>query len=556
MPTLIIQDQTGAMQQIALAPVPFKIGKRAGVNHLVLPELKVSREHCVIHHAKGQYVLEDLGSRNGTILNGLRVQGAVPIAHGGIFRVGPYQITFADTEAQAAQPASAAAPAAAPEAPASAASFDALSTPSDGMQRTPVALKRKMHDELIATLDLKHTDFSEKSSDEIRERATNAATVAAQKFAADRPSWLTSEELVREIVNEAVGLGCLEDFLEEDSVDEIMVNGWNRIYIERKGKIELTNKQFTDNDQVLAVIRRILAPLGRRVDESSPMVDARLADGSRVNAIIPPLALTGPTITIRKFSRTPFGADDLVKFGSMTQQMGDFLRMAVLHRQNCCISGGTGSGKTTLLNVLSSFIPEDERIVTIEDAAELQLNQDHVISLEAKPPTIEGRGAVHIRELVINALRMRPDRIIIGECRGGEALDMLQAMNTGHDGSLTTLHANSPRDALARLDTLVLMAGIELPTRAVREQIASAIHVIVHGARLADGTRKITAISEVTGMEGDIITLQSLYEFRQTGFTSDGKVKGALHATGAVPKFVHSLRERGIPVDMDMFKEK
>jgi pilus assembly protein CpaF len=547
MPSLIVQGPAGAQQQTTLAPLPFKIGKKEGLNHLVLPQAKVSREHCVIRCANGRYVAEDLNSRNGTLLNGSRLRGAGSLDHGAVLRIGDYHLTFVEIDGLTGLEA---------QAPSSAGEPGVGGPPAGPYEhRTPVALKRKIHDEILATLDLKHTDFSEKTTEEIRERTAHAARLAVRKFAAERPAWLPAEELVGEIVNEAVGLGCLEEFLEDDTVDEIMVNGWDRIYVEREGKLELTNKRFTDNDQVLAVIRRILAPIGRRVDESSPMVDARLADGSRVNAIIPPLSLTGPTVTIRKFARTPYSAEDLVRFGSLSEQMVAFLRLAVLHRQNGLISGGTGSGKTTLLNVCSGFIPQTERIVTIEDAAELQLHQDHVVSLEAKPPNIEGRGAVPIRKLVINALRMRPDRIIVGECRGGEALDMLQAMNTGHDGSLTTLHANGPRDALSRLETMVLMAGVELPSRAIREQMTSALDLIVHGARLADGSRKIADISEITGMEGEIITLQKLYEFRQEGYTKDGKVKGRMRATGAVPKFVHSLRERGIPVDMKLFKE-
>ncbi|HUU69347.1 MAG TPA: CpaF family protein, partial [Planctomycetota bacterium] len=303
----------------------------------------------------------------------------------------------------------------------------------------------------------------------------------------------------------------------------------------------------------LTIIRRILAPIGRRVDESSPMVDARLADGSRVNAIIPPLSLTGPTITIRKFAYEPYTIDDMINFGTLSPHMAEFLRLSVEYRKNMVISGGTGSGKTTLLNVVSTFIHADERIITIEDSAELKLPQEHVVSLESKPPNIEGRGEIPIRKLVINSLRMRPNRIIVGECRGGEALDMLQAMNTGHDGSLTTLHANSPRDALARLETMVLMAGMELPARAIRDQVAAAINLIVHTARLSDGKRKVTAVTEVTGMEGDIITLQDVFIFRQTGINTAGDIIGHFETTGAVPKFIHALRQRGIPVDMAMF---
>jgi pilus assembly protein CpaF len=304
------------------------------------------------------------------------------------------------------------------------------------------------------------------------------------------------------------------------------------------------------------VIERIVAPIGRRIDESSPLVDARLKDGSRVNAIIPPLALKGPSITIRKFKREKLHIGDLVKYKSVTPQMGEFLEMCVISRRNIVISGGTGSGKTTLLNVVSNFIPEDERIVTVEDAAELQLSQDHWIQLESRPPNLEGKGQITIRDLVKNCLRMRPDRIVVGECRSGEALDMLQAMNTGHDGSLTTLHANTPRDALSRLETLVLMSGMELPIKAIRDQIASAVHMIVQQTRFGDGSRKVTAITEVAGMEVDVITLQDIFYFKQEGFDKEGKVKGRFVATGFVPKFYEELQRRGIPVDMNIFREE
>jgi pilus assembly protein CpaF len=543
MAILLIKDESGVERRADLQPLPFRIGKKAGLNALVLDHIGVSREHCVISKEKDGFAVTDPGSRNGTYLNGRRLAGRETLHDRDAIRIGPYTMTFFERESAFAEAvADKAAQAAKPAAGTAAA------------RHTPVALKKKVHEEILATLDLKHTDLTEKTAAEVRTKTTAAARAAVRRFEADRPSWLHAEALVKEVVDEAVGLGPIEEFLADDGVDEIMVNGWDHVYIERQGKILLTEKQFTSNDQVLAVIRRILAPIGRRVDESSPMVDARLADGSRVNAIIPPLSLTGPTITIRKFARTPYTHLDLVRFGSITMPMADFLQLAVHNRRNIIISGGTGSGKTTFLNILSGFIPPTERIVTIEDAAELRLAQEHVVSLESKPASIEGKGEIPIRKLVINALRMRPDRIVVGECRGGEALDMLQAMNTGHDGSLTTLHANSPRDALARLETMVLMAGLDLPTRAIREQVSSAIHLIVQGARLPDGTRKITNISELTGMEGDTITMQSIFEFRQTGFDEHGRVMGALHATGAIPKFVHELRQRGIEVDMGVFR--
>jgi len=366
---------------------------------------------------------------------------------------------------------------------------------------------------------------------------------------------LTRAERVRmleQITDEILGLGPLEPLLRDETINEVMVNGPQQVYIERDGRLEVTNVTFQNDEHVMKIIQRIIAPIGRRVDESSPMVDARLADGSRVNAIIPPLSLVGPVITIRKFSATPFTVEDLIRFGTSTPEMFEFLEACVKARLNIFVSGGTGSGKTTMLNILSSFIPDDERIVTIEDAAELQLRQEHVVTLESRPSNIEGKGAVPIRELVRNSLRMRPDRIVVGECRSGEALDMLQAMNTGHDGSMSTGHANTPRDMLSRLETMVLMAGMDLPLKAIREQIASAVDLIVHQNRLKDGTRKITNITEVQGMEGDVIVMQDIFVFEQTGVV-EGKIQGRLRPTGIRPKFVEKFEVAGINLPPNVF---
>jgi pilus assembly protein CpaF len=366
---------------------------------------------------------------------------------------------------------------------------------------------------------------------------------------------LTRAERVRmleQITDEIIGLGPLEPLLRDESITEIMVNGPRQIYVERAGKLEMTNTAFQNDDHVMRIIDRIIAPIGRRIDESSPMVDARLTDGSRVNAIIPPLSLVGPVLTVRKFAVSPLTVEDLIRFGTATPEMFDFMKACVQARLNLFVSGGTGSGKTTTLNVLSSFIPNDERIITIEDAAELQLRQEHVVTLEARPPNIEGRGAIPIRELVRNALRMRPDRIIVGEVRSGEALDMLQAMNTGHDGSMSTGHANNPRDMLHRLETMVLMAGVDLPLRAIREQIAAAVDLIVHTARLKDGSRKITAITEVQGMEGDVIVMQDVFTWEQTGLR-DGKIEGQLKPTGIRPKFVEKFEAKGVRLPTGIF---
>lgn len=352
--------------------------------------------------------------------------------------------------------------------------------------------------------------------------------------------------LVSDICDEILGYGPIEPFLKDDSITEVMVNGPKKIYIERMGKLHLTAAQFHDNAHLMSVIDKIVTPIGRHVDEASPLVDARLPDGSRVNIVIPPLSLIGPCVTIRKFSKTPLSVENLISFGTLSEQMAIFLRACVKAKLNIIISGGTGSGKTTTLNVISSFIPHDERIVTIEDAAELRLEQPHVVTLEARPANIEGKGQVTIRDLVKNSLRMRPDRIIVGEVRGGEALDMLQAMNTGHDGSLTTAHANSPRDVLSRLETMVLMSGLDLPVRAIRDQISSALDLIIHQERIQDGSRKITYITEVQKMEGDVIVLQDLFRFIQTGFDENGKALGHYEPTGLQPQFLSKFRAHNV----------
>lgn len=358
--------------------------------------------------------------------------------------------------------------------------------------------------------------------------------------------------LLEQIVAEIMGLGPLEPLLNDETITEIMVNGANKIYVEREGKIEKTSYKFESDEHVMRIVDRIVAPLGRRVDESQPYVDARLPDGSRVNVIIPPLAIQGPIITIRLFSKVPYSMEDLIGFGTLTPEIAEFLEICVKARLNAVISGGTGSGKTTTLNVLSGYIPNDERIVTIENAAELQLQQEHVISLESRMPNIEGKGEVTIRELVVNSLRMRPDRIVVGEVRSGEALDMLQAMNTGHDGSLTTCHSNSPRDTLSRLETMVLMAGTDLPHRAIREQISAALNLVVHQERLRDGSRRLVSITEVQGMEGNIIVLQDLFKFEQTGF-DDGRIVGYLRPTGVRPKFTELIDAAGYHLDAEIF---
>jgi pilus assembly protein CpaF len=400
--------------------------------------------------------------------------------------------------------------------------------------------------------------FSELKDDNVEEIIPKLDAMAIEIMKEDESfrGKVDRKKVIDELSNDLTGFGPINPLLLDPDISEVMVNGPNQVYVERKGKIELSYVQFRDDEHVMNIIDKIVAPIGRRIDESSPMVDARLPDGSRVNAIIPPLALKGPTITIRKFSKDPFTIENLINFGTVTREMATFLDACVKAKLNIFVSGGTGSGKTTTLNVLSSFIPSDERIITIEDAAELQLWQEHVISLESRPANIEGKGAITIRDLVKNSLRMRPERIIIGEVRSGEALDMLQAMNTGHDGSLATGHSNSPRDMISRLETMVLMAGIDLPVKAIREQIAGAIDLIIQQSRLKDGSRKITHITEVQGMEGDVIVLQDIFAFEQYGLDENGKVIGKLIPTGVRPKFYERLESAGINIPSSVFFEE
>jgi len=436
---------------------------------------------------------------------------------------------------------------------------EALVEPQSDETDEILILKRRIHNRLIEELNLKRLDlknFSDaKKAKDLKEKAE---LLVANLLTEEAGSFISSQEvrrkLVKEIIDEALALGPLEDLLADPTITDIMVNNKNEIYIERNGKIELTSKKFISNDQVKTIIERIIAPIGRRIDESVPMVDARLPDGSRVNAIIPPLSLTGPTLTIRKFRKERFTIEELIGINTLSVQMSEFIKAAIACRKNIIVSGGTGSGKTTVLNVLSGFISNKERIVTIEDAAELKLHQDHWVRLESRSPNIEGKGAITVRELFRNTLRMRPDRIIIGECRGIETLDMLQAMNTGHDGSMTTVHANSTQDVLSRLDSMILMAGIELPIRAIREMVTSAIDLIVHTARLSDGTRKILQITEIAGMiDESHPNLKDIFSFKQTGVDVKGAIAGYFLATGYVPTFAEEIEIKGIQLPADIF---
>ena len=524
----------------------YTVGKGDACD-VILNDPLVSRMHGAITVQVDAAVFSDKGSTNGTWFNGQKVSSPVTLSDG-------MELVFGELKIRVNK---------APDTPQSpdAGEFlneDRTQSRSRTIQESEelISTKRKIHSLILEYLDLrKRNNLEEMSSDELR----NQAKIATREIIRDRisklPDDISREELERQVVAEAVGLGALEPLLDDPDVTEIMVNGADQIFVERKGRLELAESRFTGNQSLLAIIDRVVSPLGRRIDESSPMVDARLPDGSRVNAIIPPLALNGPTITIRKFSKQQLYINDLINFGSANRDMALFLKKSVELKQNVVISGGTGSGKTTLLNILSNFISPEERIVTIEDAAELRLNQPHVVSLESRPANAEGKGRVTIRDLVINALRMRPDRIVVGECRGGEALDMLQAMNTGHDGSLTTGHANSPADFISRLEVMVMMAGVELPLKAIREQISSAVDVLVQQSRLADGTRKITHIMEVVGIEGEKIILQPIFEYVKKGNDENGKIIGEYRATGHVPRFYRDSINQGVKLDTSIFRE-
>jgi pilus assembly protein CpaF len=604
-------EKGGSPERLLFTKGEVTIGRVAG-NDIVLAKGNVSKHHSRIVVKSGRFIIVDQNSTNGTYVNGKRIAAPQVLKPTDQVYIGDYVLSVeppgedeelpaeedygeeggADEEEHSAEKTSygedeeepydepAPAPAPAPAAirrspgaeelfrgpgpeeksrmPASMAAALAKKRKVDPRIEEYARLQKDIHDRLIEYLDLRRLDMDRLGDEELWRRTEKAIRDIIDQMDADGelPEDVDRDELLTDVLNEALGLGPLEAFLASDEISEVMVNHANQIYIERKGKLVLSEKTFSSNQAVLGVIERIVAPIGRRIDESSPLVDARLKDGSRVNAIIPPLALKGPCITIRKFKKDSLRVQDLVKFKTLTAQMAEFLEMCVTARKNIVISGGTGSGKTTTLNIISSFIPDDERIVTVEDAAELQLPQDHWVQLESRPPNLEGKGAITIRELVKNCLRMRPDRIVVGECRSGETLDMLQAMNTGHDGSLTTLHANTPRDAIARLETMVLMSGMELPVKAIREQISSAVHIIVQQTRFSDGTRKICYITEVSGMEVDIVTLQDIFFYKQEGFTDDGKVRGRFVASGFVPKFYDELQRRGIPVNMSIFREE
>ncbi|MBA2076930.1 ATPase, T2SS/T4P/T4SS family [Rhodanobacter sp. PCA2] len=542
---------------------------RGDDNLVVLQGWDIGREHAMLSMRKDGVFIETLGGRAPVMINGAKLKGEHgPLHREDMVNIGAYRLRVLadhadDVPAQVPRQAANAPVRLDPVASPTAVPPPVPAAPVTGFPAAlPVSTdmlewRTRVHQSLVRQMDLRRVDVRGMSEEALRQKTSALIDeIIEREFSDDLPKTINRRRLAKEVLDEAIGLGPLEDLLEDDSVTEVMVNGSSEIFIERAGRIEKSAVIFTSDKAVLAAIERIVAPLGRRIDESSPMVDARLSDGSRVNAVIPPVALRGPSVSIRKFSKRKLSGTDLLQYGSINEPMLEFLQVAVRERRNIVVTGGTGSGKTTLLNILSNFIPDSERVVTIEDAAELKLSQPNLVALEARPANLEGKGLITIRDLVRNALRMRPDRIVVGECRGGEALDMLQAMNTGHEGSLTTAHANSPRDALSRLEVMVLMSSMDLPMTVVREQISSAIDLIIHQRRFPCGSRKITHVSEITGIESGTIQTQDLFVFRardQGG--PGGKVRGEFSATGAVPEFYEELADRGVPVDLSIFKQ-
>lgn len=564
-----IKDSKGTHLENKSCKAPDCTIGRSAKNLIRIKGWRIAGAHAELRQKEDGVHIYDTSSGIGTLVNGDSITVYGPLRQNDEITIGGYRLSVIDSDSSKT------------EATADNAETEHATPPQKEMHQTPVeeslptsqaprhhetddhsasyrqqrlTWHKRIHEQLMNAMDLRRTDVESMNDAQL----TETIKVLIQKIIVaneqDLPKELDQERLATEVLNEAVGLGPLEDLLADNSITEIMVNNFDEIYYEQNGKLHKSDITFSNNNAVLSVIERIVSPLGRRIDESSPMVDGRLQDGSRVNAIIPPLAFKGPCLTIRKFSKKRLTTQMLIEYRSISEGIVDFLKVAVKNRKNIIISGGTGSGKTTFLNVLSSFIPHDERIVTVEDSAELRMNQPHVVSLEGRPPNMEGKGAIDIRDLVKNCLRMRPDRIVVGECRGGEALDMLQAMNTGHDGSLTTVHANSPRDLVSRLGVMVMMAGMELPEKAILEQIASAVDIIVQQSRFSDGTRKITHVTEITGIESGVVQMQDIFTFKQTGLDEEKKVVGSFTATGRVPEFYEDLKQWGLSVDMSIFK--
>ncbi len=543
------------------ADTPLTIG-RSESSGFCIPDKKVSRRHAEIVSDGENVFITDLSSRTGTRVNGRAIAQRTPLCIGDTIQIGETDLVLEKTEDAQAAPL--------PRTTAPAKTEPPVRTEKTQIQRNlPLYSAQESLAELYSSsmltlakrvqtrvLELLNIDAAAKeiSNSEMRPKVADAVDQILREIRHEIPSSVKLDQFRQILLDDLIGLGPLSPLLRDGSISEIMINGPDNLFIESKGLLYRSAAKFNSESHLQAIIQRIVEPLGRHIDAASPMVDARLEDGSRVNAVIPPLALDGSLVTIRKFASKKLTDDDLIKFGSLTKPMALFLREAVRARRNILVSGGTGSGKTTLLNILSQFIPEKERIITVEDSAELRLSHENLCRLEARPANVEGQGRITIRDLVVNTLRMRPDRIIVGECRGAEALDMLQAMNTGHDGSMTTCHANNPRDALSRLENMVMMAGFELPSAAIREQIASAIHLIVQQTRLPDGSRKIVKISEVTGREGNTILLQDIFTFEQEGFDENFHVIGRHTATGNIPTFVDELRQAGdLELDMSVF---
>ena len=552
---LRIESKGQGPREVAVARFPCRVG-RGAANDVVLPHWRVGLCHAEFHRFDDGIRLLDQGAFGGTRVNGERVEEFGPLAEFDEIRIAGFSLRLVgELDSQASQVVEIDRPPAQPSSPPITTPPAAAIATTHSTDLLLLEWQRRLHRGLIEAIDLRRYDVRQLSDHQLR---TQVGTVLRDLLSSTHapPASLNQDLLWQRVLDEAIGLGPLEPLLADPTITEIMVNAADAIWVERGGRLEQHAARFTDDDAIRAVIDRIVAPLGRRIDEASPMVDARLADGSRVNAIIPPLAVRGPALTIRRFSTRVLGTEDLLRLGSASEAMLEFLRVCVASRRNLIVSGGTGSGKTTLLNVLSNLIPPGERLITIEDAAELRLAYPHLVTLEARPANLEGRGAITIRDLVRNALRMRPDRIIVGECRGGEALDMLQAMNTGHEGSLTTVHANTARDALSRLEMMVLMAGIDLPIAVVREQIASAIDLVVHQTRGADGVRRIQSILEVTGNEAGRLQTQEIFRYVQrspAGGDSRGRVGGHFEACDAVPQFYDALAQAGWDLDYEGF---
>ena len=560
---LIIKGRSESFRSVSLdgEKSSWLIGRDPNCD-IVLKASQISRRHAMISLEDGEFFIEDCNSSLGVFVNESKITEKTKIAVGNLIRLCSYELllSFEDVEEEESPDESEQTVMISDIQKFRGAFFNQGRFQSEyksvNLLYTDemMKLKKRIHEKILSEMNLPAIHVRDLAKAETRVRLDRVLTRVMREFWHEIPRNISPEIFKEGIVDELINYGPISPLLRADDITEVMINGPDLIFVEHEGKLFETGIRFFNEQHLLSVIQRIVEPLGRHIDEASPMVDARLPDGSRVNAIIPPLAIDGALVTIRKFAKNKLTTEDLIDYGSLTDEMAQFLSFAVKYKQNIIISGGTGSGKTTLLNVLSQFIPLDERLVTIEDSAELKLTHRNLARLESRTANIEGKGKVSIRDLLVNALRMRPDRIIIGECRSGEALDMLQAMNTGHDGALTTVHANSPRDSLSRLENMVLMAGVELPVSSIREQVASAINFVVQQSRLGDGSRKITQVTEITGREGNTILMQDIFVWKQEGVDENGKFYGHFEATGHIPKFVSALRERGVlDIDMSLF---